>query len=127
MHLVNLKLINMNLKKLTPVIALMLLILTLTSCGGSTKKTENEAVAFVPASIEVSISGMTCSGCEQTVQTSVAKLDGVKSVKASFQTGNAVIEYNAAKVDSLKIKEAINGSGYTVKKFSTVHTEAVSE
>jgi copper chaperone CopZ len=127
MHLVNLKLIDMNLKKLTSGIALMLLILTLTSCGGSTKKAENEAVAFVPASIEVSISGMTCSGCEQTVQTTVAKLDGIKSVKASFQTGNAVIEYNAAKVDSLKIKEAINGSGYTVKKFSAVHPEPISE
>jgi len=127
MHLVNLKLIKMNLKKLTSGIALMLLLLTLTSCGNSTKKTDNEAVAFVPASIEVSISGMTCSGCEQTVQTTVAKLDGIKSVKASFQTGNAVIEYNAAKVDSLKIKEAINGSGYTVKKFSAVHSETISE
>ncbi len=117
----------MNLKKLSSGIALVLLIFTLYSCGGNNKKPEVETVAFVPASIEVSISGMTCSGCEQTIQTNVAKLDGVKSVKASFQTGNAVIEYNSAKVDSLKIKEAITGSGYTVKKFSAVHSEEVSK
>lgn len=117
----------MNLKKLTSGIALILLIMTMTSCGGNDKKTNNETVAFEAASIQVSITGMTCTGCEQTVQTSVAKLEGVKSVKASFQTGTAIIEYNPAKVDSLKIKEAITGSGYTVKKISSVHSEKTSK
>ena len=66
--------------------------------------------------IEVSIGGMTCTGCEQTVQSSVAKLEGIKSVKASFTTGNAIIEYIPGKVDSLKIKEAIKRLGLYSKK-----------
>lgn len=67
--------------------------------------------------IEVSIGGMTCTGCEQTIQAGVSKLDGIKSIKASHTAANAFIEYYPDLVDTLKIKEAITGKGYTVKRF----------
>ena len=70
--------------------------------------------------IEVSIGGMTCTGCEQTVQTSISKLEGIKSVKASFITGKALVEYFPGITDTVKIKAAVTGSGYTVKRFSAV-------
>jgi len=41
--------------------------------------------------------------------------------------GNALIEYYPGVVDSLKIKEAITGSGYTVKKFITSPEEEVAK
>jgi len=116
----------MNLKKITSGIALIILTLTISSCRGG-KKAEKETVFAEASKIEVSIAGMSCTGCEQTVQNCVAKLDGIKSVKASFTTGNAVIEYIPGKVDSLKIKEAINGSGYSVKKFSALQQEEPSK
>lgn len=116
----------MKLKYFTSGIATFILVLMISSCGGG-KKADNETVVAEASKIEVSIGGMTCTGCEQTVQSCVAKLDGVKSVKASFTTGNAVIEYIPGKVDSLKIKEAISGSGYTVKKFSSVQPEEASK
>lgn len=116
----------MKLKYFTSGIALIIFVLTISSCGGG-KKADNETVVAEASKIEVSISGMTCTGCEQTVQSSVAKLEGIKSVKASFTTGNAVIEYFPGKVDSLKIKAAISGSGYTVKKFSAVQPEEPSK
>ena len=50
--------------------------------------------------IEVSIGGMTCTGCEQTIQNNVGKLEGIKSVKASFTTGIAMIEYFQGIVDT---------------------------
>jgi copper chaperone CopZ len=112
----------MKLKYLTFGIGLIIIVLTISSCRGE-KKTDKEAVVGEASKIEVSIGGMTCTGCEQTVQSSVAKLDGIMSVKASFTTGNAVIEYFPGRVDSLKIKEAISKSGYTVKKFSAVQPE----
>jgi len=112
----------MKLKYLTFVTGLIVILLTISSCSGG-KKADKETVVGEASKIEVSISGMTCTGCEQTVQSSVAKLDGIMSVKASFTTGNAVIEYFPGLVDSLKIKEAISKSGYTVKKFSAVQPE----
>ena len=115
----------MKLKELTSGIALIILVLTISSCGGG-KKADKEIFVGEASKIEVSIGGMTCTGCEQTVQSSVAKLDGITSVKASFTTGNAVIEYIPGQVDSLKIKEAISKSGYTVKKFSAVQPEEPS-
>lgn len=99
-------------------LTLLVLAVFATSCG-SKNKTEKESGE--PASvIEVSINGMTCTGCEQTIQNRLGKLEGIKSVKASFTTGNAIVEYFPGKVDTLKMKETVTGSGYTVKKFITV-------
>jgi copper chaperone CopZ len=89
-----------------------------TSCG-SKNKTEKASLETASV-IEVSIGGMTCTGCEQTIQNNLGKLEGIKSVKASFTTGNALVEYLPGKVDTLKMKETVTGSGYTVKKFITV-------
>jgi copper chaperone CopZ len=87
------------------------------SCGHD-KKIVKEGVPLEVSGIEVSIAGMTCTGCEQKIQAGVSRLDGIKSVKASHTAANAVIEYYPDVVDTLKIREAIAGSGYTVKKFT---------
>jgi copper chaperone CopZ len=88
------------------------------SCGNR-NKSENTSQATASV-IEVSIGGMTCTGCEQTIQRNLGKLDGVKSVKASFTAGSAVVEYFPERVDTLKMKESVTGSGYSVKKFTVV-------
>jgi len=77
--------------------------------------------------IELSIDGMTCTGCEQTIQNNIGKLEGIKSVKASFTTGTAIVEFFPDKVDTTKIKEAVTGSGYTFKKFIPVPEEKMAE
>ncbi len=87
------------------------------SCGRD-KKVVKEGMPLEASYIEVSIGGMTCTGCEQTIQAGVSKLDGIKSVKASHTDANALIEYYPAVVDTVKIREAITGSGYSVKKFT---------
>ena len=113
----------MYLKKLTYGFTVLIVALAAVSCNGSGKKAEKETVIQQASLVEVSIGGMTCLGCEQTIQNNVGKLEGIKSVKASFNAGNAIIEYFPATVDTVKIKEAISGSGYTVKKFSAVQPE----
>jgi len=116
MQFVNLIFIEMKLKKLISGMALFVFILTVSSCG-RVIKAEKETAAAKTLSMEVSIGGMTCLACEQTIQRKVGKLEGIKSVTASFTVGNAIIEYVPGKADTLKIKEAITGSGYTVKRF----------
>lgn len=86
------------------------------SCGQG-KKSEKKDLQKEASLIEVSIGGMTCTGCEQTIQAGVSKLDGIKSIKASHTAANAFIEYYPDQVDTIKIREAITGKGYTVKKF----------
>ena len=104
-------------QKFTAGLILIIYSLIAVSCSGNGKKaaeTENNKVVSV---IEVSIGGMTCTGCEQTIQNNVGKLEGIKSVKASFTTGMAMVEYFDGIADTSVIREAITGSGYTVKQF----------
>ena len=77
-------------------------------------------VSMEKSLVEVSIGGMTCTGCEQTIQAGITKLEGINSVKASYVTGNAFVEYFPGITDTVKIKAAITGSGYTVKRFKPV-------
>jgi copper chaperone CopZ len=107
-------------KKTTLFSVLLLLAVTLfaISCGGGKKDKLSEAG---PASfIEVKIGGMSCTGCEQTIQKNVGKLEGVKSVKATFTDGKAIVEYFPSLVDTANIRTAITGSGYSVQGFSPV-------
>jgi copper chaperone CopZ len=87
------------------------------ACSGGSKKTADTGVKAEPVAIEVSIAGMHCTGCEETIKMRVGDLEGVKSVKASFQAGNAFIEFYPDKVDTAEIRERINSSGYSVNKF----------
>lgn len=110
------------------ILVLFVLVFATASCKSSGKKVEKETLQQEAVLMEVSIGGMSCTGCEQTVQTNIAKLEGIKSVKASFATGNAIVEYFPDMVDSTKIKEAVTGSGYIVKKFTTLQPgEAVNQ
>ena len=67
-----------------------------------------------PVKIEITIKGMTCTGCEQAIQGNVSKLEGIKSIIASHEKGNAIVEFYEDKVDTSMIKEAITETGYTV-------------
>jgi len=103
-------------RKLFSVLLLFASVLMAYSCGG--KKPDKTTETGTPSIIEVKIEGMTCTGCEQTIQRNVGKLEGIKSVKATFTDGRAVIEYFPALVDTIKIRDAITGSGYVVRNFT---------
>jgi copper chaperone CopZ len=115
--------VNKNHKTIATLIVIILMAI---SCSGNKSKVVND-IALNPSLIEVSINGMTCTGCEQTIQTRVGGLEGVKSVKASFVTGKAMIEYLPGVTDTVKIKEMITGSGYKVVKFNAVESGAPAE
>jgi len=112
--------------KLSACSLLLVSLFILASCGGGGKKEVKSDVARETAMIEVSITGMTCTGCENTIQSSLAEVPGVIGVTASHTAGNAIVEYNPELVDSLKIKDAINGCGYVAVKVMPHQAEAVN-
>jgi copper chaperone CopZ len=98
---------------------LIAFLVTVISCGGNNKKAEQGEGVQKAALVEVSIGGMTCTGCEMSIQNKLSKLEGVTYVKASFTDGKAVVEYIPALTDTLKIREAVTATGYTCKNIST--------
>jgi copper chaperone CopZ len=64
--------------------------------------------------IDLSVRGMTCTGCEAYVTNVVEQLEGVAEVKASYENGNVVIKYDPVEVDQDQIVETINETGYTI-------------
>jgi copper chaperone CopZ len=81
-------------------------------------KTEKQVIVVDQSTvqtIEFSISGMTCSGCEEHVNHEVNKLSGTLKSTASYEKGNAVIEFDNSKTNISEIEEAINRTGYLVK------------
>lgn len=83
----------------------------LVSCGGG-KGTPAPETPAPTATIDLSIEGMTCTGCENTICGGLEKIPGVRSVTASFTDGMAIIEYEPGTVDTVKIKEAVDALGY---------------
>jgi copper chaperone CopZ len=102
------------------VIILSFLLLFHISCGQQGNKELKPVSSDADANVEVLISGMTCTGCEQTIQTNVSKLEGVKSVKATFTDGRALVDYNPTLTDTSLIRKAITESGYKVVGFNSV-------
>lgn len=64
--------------------------------------------------VEFSISGMYCPACAKLVEHEVQKLNGVTKVEASYQKGNAIVEFDGSKVTIQQIEDAINKTGYKV-------------
>jgi copper chaperone CopZ len=104
---------------------LLCLVIIAASCGGGKGKGSQETpeTPAATATVSLAIEGMTCTGCENTICTSLEKVPGVKSVTASFTDGKAVIEYETGKVDTAKLKEAVDASGYKALKVSAVEGE----
>jgi copper chaperone CopZ len=87
------------------------------ACKGTNTKPESESeeVAINTAAVKtihLNVSGMTCEGCENTIETSLAKLDGVVTVEALHKEGVANISYDTTKVNVEVLSQTINSLGY---------------
>ena len=58
------------------------------------------------------VEGMTCSGCERTVQRVIANMEGVKDANADLKTSTVSVEYDPEKVNVDQIKSVVNNVGY---------------
>ena len=65
--------------------------------------------------IEIRISGMSCTGCENRVENVLKNIENVKSVNANYNTGIIEIETNNIKdLDIDMIKETLEDLGYDI-------------
>ena len=64
--------------------------------------------------VKLNIEGMVCSGCEENINHSVNKIDGVTNVSTSYEEGASIIEFDTTKTNVDEIKKAIESKGYLI-------------
>ena len=65
--------------------------------------------------IEIKISGMSCTGCENRVENVLKNIENVESVNANYNTGIVEIGTNDIKnLDINVIKETLEDLGYDI-------------
>ena len=107
-------------------LSLSLVLLTASCCDNADK--EKEPVAIDKANVAqtvLNVEGMTCEGCESTIQMNLSKMKGVVSVKASHVEKTTVVEYDKTQVSAKELEDAIISTGYKV--FDTPIKEAKKE
>lgn len=106
----------------------VIVVVSVTSCTSGGKKAEKQPEATVMAEadhdhlhyIKVSIEGMTCEGCQNTVKGAIEKLAGVDSVHATFVDAYALAGYAETTPDTAAIRTAVTEAGYKVTGFAFI-------
>ncbi len=95
-----------------------ILLLTIACQNTSKENTEQsaettEVVAKVNVQkIEINVEGMSCSGCENTIQETIKDFEGVYTANADHVNGVAVMEFDSTKINVADVMLAINDLGY---------------
>jgi copper chaperone CopZ len=102
------------------ILILSLLIILFSACTSRSQESsgnEKSPVELNPeaiTSIEFDVTGMTCTGCENTVKSGVLELEGISEVDASFLNGKVVVTFDSTQVNKEEIAQEINKKGYKV-------------
>lgn len=64
------------------------------------------------SSIELKVSGMTCSGCAVSVRNALLEIPGVASASVDHEAGRASVQYDPTKASADQFVEAVNKTGY---------------
>lgn len=64
--------------------------------------------------LTLTVTGMTCGGCENAVKRALGRLDGVGDVTASHVDQKVVVAIDPAKVTAAQVRDRIAACGYTV-------------
>ncbi len=97
----------------------LLIIAALSACNqsgntGTDSKNKDNTEITALKKIQVNIEGMSCEGCENTIESALAKLDGVYEAEALHKEGIATITFDSTKVDTQIISQTIDNLGYEV-------------
>ena len=64
--------------------------------------------------LNLTVTGMNCTGCEARIATVLARVDGVSHVAADHAAGTVVIDYDPATVEATAITERLADAGYAL-------------
>ena len=90
-----------------------MLLLAVVACNPK-KTTSTSSATAEPVMVELSISGMSCMGCVETVRSSIAQLEGIDTVTVSLDKANALVTFKPQLTDTLSIRKAVELNGYKV-------------
>ena len=62
----------------------------------------------------IKVGGMSCGGCVKSVTGVLTALDGVAKAEVSLEQKQAVVEFDAAKVNRDQLKAVIEDAGFEV-------------
>ena len=63
---------------------------------------------------EFKVQGLTCGGCERSVQNALTSHKGVVSAKADRTSGTVSVEFDPAQIEQAALANAIVAAGYQV-------------
>jgi len=101
----------MNNKKTYSLVLLVLFFLVI----GCTKSDDSEKIEIKKADIisqTLGVDGMTCMGCEITLEKNVSEIIGVIKVKASSDDKTMVVQYDKTKTNLPQIIKVVQKAGY---------------
>jgi copper chaperone CopZ len=64
--------------------------------------------------LTLTVTGMTCGGCENAVRRALSGLAGVANVTASHRDNRVTLTFDPSQVDRAAIAKRIQDAGYTV-------------
>ena len=64
--------------------------------------------------IVIPVEGMTCGGCVKSVERALGNQSGVMGSKASLESKNVTVDFDAAAISRDQIEQAIRKAGFTV-------------
>lgn len=62
----------------------------------------------------LSVSGMSCTGCESRIATVLGRIHGVRHVDADHQAGAVVVDFDAAEAPEVAIRQRLSDAGYEI-------------
>lgn len=65
--------------------------------------------------LRLGVKGMTCGGCATSLEAALKEISGVHSAMASYEKGEAIVEYEPARVKMDRLVEALKKGGFTVE------------
>lgn len=68
----------------------------------------------MPETLRLTVTGLTCGGCEAAVSRALGQLAGVSQVSASHRDSRVDVTYEPDKVEPAAIRARIEALGYAV-------------
>ena len=65
--------------------------------------------------IKISVDGMSCQGCADSLTRLFSNEPGVNTASVSFDSKQAQINYESSQVSASRFTEIVNGAGFQVK------------
>lgn len=62
--------------------------------------------------LQMTVIGMSCTGCEQRTAAVLGRLDGVRQVAADHRVGTVVVDYDDDTIDEASIGRRLADAGY---------------